>query len=47
MLAAVTRGIPITEYAPRKAKVAVTGNGAASKVQVSTILQRFLGINIE
>ena len=47
MLAAVTRGIPITEYAPRKAKVAVTGNGAASKVQVSTILQRILGINIE
>ncbi|MGM9737529.1 MAG: crossover junction endodeoxyribonuclease RuvC [Candidatus Cryptobacteroides sp.] len=47
MLAAVTRGIPITEYAPRKAKVAVTGNGAASKVQVSTILQRILGIDIE
>ena len=47
MLAAVTRGIPITEYAPRKAKVAVTGNGAASKVQVSTILQRILGISIE
>ena len=47
MLAAVTRGIPITEYAPRKAKVAVTGNGAASKNQVSTILQRILGIDIE
>ncbi|MGM9741389.1 MAG: crossover junction endodeoxyribonuclease RuvC [Candidatus Cryptobacteroides sp.] len=47
MLAATTRGITITEYAPRKAKVAVTGNGAASKNQVSTILQRILGINIE
>ena len=47
MLAATTRGISITEYAPRKAKVAVTGNGAASKTQVSTILQRILGIDIE
>ncbi len=47
MLAATTRGISITEYAPRKAKVAVTGNGAASKNQVSTILQRILGIDIE
>ena len=47
MLAAVTRDIPITEYAPRKAKVAVTGNGGASKVQVSTILQKILRIDIE
>lgn len=47
MLAAATRNIPITEYAPRKAKVAVTGNGAASKVQVRTILQRILRIDIE
>lgn len=47
MLAASTRGIPITEYAPRKAKEAVTGNGAASKVQVNVILQRILGIDIE
>lgn len=47
MLAAATRNIPITEYAPRKAKEAVTGNGAASKMQVNTILQRILKINIE
>lgn len=47
MLAAATRGIPITEYAPRKAKEAVTGNGAASKMQVNVILQRILGIDIE
>lgn len=47
MLAASTRGIPITEYAPRKAKEAVTGNGAASKMQVSIILQKILGIDIE
>lgn len=47
MLAASTRGIPITEYAPRKAKEAVTGNGAASKIQVSNILQKILKIDIE
>ncbi len=47
MLAALTRNIPITEYAPRKAKEAVTGNGAASKMQVNVILQRILGIDIE
>ncbi len=47
MLAASSRGIPITEYAPRKAKEAVTGNGAASKIQVNVILQRILGIDIE
>ncbi len=47
MLAAATRGIPVTEYAPRKAKEAVTGNGGASKEQVNVILQKTLGINIE
>mgnify|MGYP000472612607 CR=1 FL=1 len=47
MLAASTRNIPVTEYAPRKAKEAVTGNGAASKEQVNNILQRTLGIDIE
>lgn len=47
MLAAVSRNIPITEYAPRKAKESVTGNGAASKTQVSTILQKILNIKIE
>lgn len=47
MLAAATRGIKITEYAPRKAKEAVTGNGGASKMQVNNILQRILNIEIE
>lgn len=47
MLAASTRNIPVTEYAPRKAKEAVTGNGAASKEQVNNILQKTLGIDIE
>ena len=47
MLAAATRDIKITEYAPRKAKEAVTGNGGASKMQVNNILQRILNIEIE
>lgn len=47
MLAAATRDIPVTEYAPRKAKEAITGNGASSKMQVNIILQRILGIDIE
>lgn len=44
---AASRGIRIYEYAPRKAKIAVCGNGAASKEQVSLMVQRTLGIEIE
>ena len=47
MTAALSRGIPVFEYAPRKAKMAICGNGAASKEQVSLIVQRTLGIDIE
>lgn len=47
MLAATTRNIPITEYAPRKAKEAITGNGAASKEQVSVMLSKTLNISID
>ena len=46
MLAAVTRGIPITEYAPRKAKVAITGNGSASKEQVANMISRLLKVEL-
>lgn len=42
--AAITRDIPITEYEPRKIKLAITGNGAASKEQVAGMLQRMLHI---
>ena len=35
LTAAVMKGIPVAEYAPRKAKIAICGNGAASKEQVS------------
>ncbi len=42
--AALARQIPITEYAPRKIKLAITGQGAASKEQVAKILQALLKI---
>ena len=42
--AALHRGIPVEEYAPRKAKMAITGVGAASKEQVSLILQKTLDV---
>ena len=41
--AAIARQIPITEYAPRKIKLSITGNGDASKEQVAGILQKMLG----
>lgn len=44
MAAALTRDIPITEYEPRKIKMAITGNGAASKEQVQEMLRRILNI---
>lgn len=42
--AAIHRDIPITEYAPLKIKMAITGNGQASKEQVADMLQRILKI---
>ncbi len=44
MAAALNRDIPITEYEPRKIKMAITGNGAASKEQVQEMLRRILNI---
>lgn len=41
---ALSRDIPITEYAPLKIKMAITGNGQASKEQVAGMLQRMLHI---
>lgn len=40
--AAIAANVPIFEYAPRKVKMAVTGQGAASKEQVALILSRAL-----
>ena len=45
MAAALAREVPITEYEPRKIKMAITGNGAASKEQVASMLQRQLHID--
>ena len=42
--AALARDVCITEYEPRKIKIAITGNGAASKEQVCAMLQRTLHI---
>ena len=42
MAAALSRDIPITEYAPLKIKMAITGNGQASKEQVADMLRRML-----
>lgn len=44
MAAAIHRDIPITEYAPLKIKMAITGNGQASKEQVAAMLKRLLTI---
>lgn len=42
MAAALSREIPITEYAPKKVKQSVTGNGNASKEQVAQMLKTLL-----
>ncbi len=47
MAAALSRDVPITEYEPRKIKMAITGNGAASKEQVQEMLRRILKISRE
>ena len=44
MAAGLSREIPITEYLPKKIKMAVTGSGNASKEQVAKMLQSMLGI---
>ena len=40
--AGLSREIPITEYAPKKIKMAITGNGNASKEQVAGMLKNTL-----
>ncbi len=46
MAAALYRDIPITEYAPKKVKQSVTGNGNASKEQVAAMLQHLLKFSV-
>lgn len=45
MAAGLYRQIPIFEYAPLKIKMAITGQGKASKEQVAAILQKTLNIS--
>ena len=43
--AALTRSLPIFEYAPRKIKMSITGRGSASKEQVAAMLMRILNFS--
>ncbi len=44
MAAALSRSVPIFEYAPRKIKQSITGQGAASKEQVAALLASILKV---
>lgn len=44
MAASLYREVPITEYSPKKVKMAITGNGNASKEQVAGMLQNLLNL---
>lgn len=44
MLAASNSALPVSEYAPREVKLAVTGSGSASKEQVQYMVGQLLGI---
>ncbi len=45
MLAAAKNKVPVHEYSPRKAKLAIVGNGNASKGQVQKMLQLLLQLS--
>ena len=44
MAAGLSREIPITEYSPKKIKMAITGSGNASKEQVAKMSQSLLDL---
>ena len=44
MAAGLSRQIPVSEYSPKKIKMAITGNGNASKEQVAKMLQNLFSI---
>ena len=44
ILAAANLGIPIAEYSPREIKLALTGNGNASKHQVQQMVYQILNL---
>lgn len=47
MAATIQRQVPITEYAPMKIKMAITGIGTASKEQVADMLRRMMHLDKE
>ncbi len=47
MTAALKCGAKVFEYAPREAKMAICGNGSASKEQVALMVEKTLGTKIE
>jgi len=47
MTIAITKGVHITEYSPKKIKQSITGNGNASKEQVAGILTHLCSNSLE
>ena len=45
LIAAADHGLPVYEYAPRKVKSAVVGNGNADKSQVAFMVRALLGLS--
>lgn len=45
--AGITKGIPVTEYSPKKIKQSVTGNGNASKQQVAAMLETIMHTKLD
>ena len=44
LVAAASRGVPVTEYSPREIKMSVVGRGGATKEQVAFMVRRLLGV---
>ncbi len=47
MAAALSVGLPVFEYAPRRVKQAITGQGGASKQQVAALLKSMLRVEYD
>ncbi len=45
--AAISKGLQVYEYEPRKVKQSVTGSGSATKAQVASMLQKLLNTTID
>ncbi|BCU78814.1 crossover junction endodeoxyribonuclease RuvC [Luteolibacter sp. LG18] len=45
LIAAADRGLPVYEYAPKKVKKAIVGNGTADKQQVAFMVRALLGLS--